>query len=119
VFEFRCETWDEPWPRTPTIQRFTPPRAVLVDIDRALSLARAAHRPDQISLRIRAAGLRLEGLMPARQFAWIQLTDAQWLAEISVRATSGNGRNAITLDLLVAANSITIPQNGTVPNRHA
>lgn len=102
------EAWQELWPRTPVIQRFSPPRPVLVDVDRALSLARGAHRPDRINLRTRAAGLRLEGLMPASQHAWIQLTDAQWLAVITLRAASGTGRNALTLALVVTADSISV-----------
>lgn len=96
-------------PRSSTIYPFDPPRRVLVDIDRALSLARGSCRADRISLRTRAEGLRMEGLMPAAQHAWIQLTDAQWLAVISVRAANGIGRRALTLDLVVTADCISFP----------
>lgn len=99
-------------PQPSTVRRFDPPRRVFVDIHRALSLPRRSRPADCVSLRIRSEGLRLEGLMPADLHAWIQLMDAQWLAVLSVRASNGIGRGAVTLDLVVAADCVSLPDGG-------
>lgn len=49
------------------------------DINRALSLAKNAQRPDRLPLRVLAGGLRLEGTMPGDLYAWARLSDGQWL----------------------------------------
>ncbi|WP_424809808.1 hypothetical protein [Rhodococcus sp. 27YEA15] len=71
--------WQEPWPLTPTLRPFPQPKPVIVETNRALPLAKNATRPDKFPLRVLAGGLRLEGTMPGKLYAWALLSDGQWL----------------------------------------
>ncbi|NMM92452.1 hypothetical protein B2J88_50885 [Rhodococcus sp. SRB_17] len=64
--------WIDPWPDRPTIRKFDPERVVLVDLDKALNLARNGRRADRVTLRVKAAGVRIAGVVEAKQSAWVQ-----------------------------------------------
>lgn len=49
--------WREPWPLTPTLHQLTEPKSVVVEMNRALPLAKNAQRPDWLPLRVLAGGL--------------------------------------------------------------
>lgn len=101
------EAWCEQWPATPTLRRCVPPRPVIVEMNRALPLAKHAQRPDRLPLRVLAGGLRVEGTMHAELFAWVKLTDGQWLACVCVPARSGDGRTGLDLWLWVTADAVS------------
>ena len=71
--------WQEPWPLTPTLRPLPQPKPVIIETNRALPLAKNATRPDKLPLRVLAGGLRLEGAMPGKLYAWARLSDGQWL----------------------------------------
>lgn len=74
IFERMFPDWIESWPEQPTLRQFTPPRTIQLDISRALPIRQASWRPiGGASLRVRAAGLRLEPLVDAVQYAWLQM----------------------------------------------
>ncbi|MFI8664715.1 hypothetical protein ACIGKR_32345 [Rhodococcus qingshengii] len=62
--------WREPWPLTPTLHHLAEPKSVVVEMNRALPLAKNAQRPDRLPLRVLAGGLRLEGTMPGDLYVW-------------------------------------------------
>ncbi|NMD64236.1 UNVERIFIED_ORG: hypothetical protein FNL38_11144 [Nocardia globerula] len=105
-----ADGWIDQWPNHPAIRRFDPPRNVLVDMDVALGLARISRRADHVTLRVKACAVNLQGIMPARQYAWFQTSSGSWVAVIQVDATSGNGQNRITLDLCVSEDAVSIDE---------
>lgn len=100
------DDWVDPWPDHPTIRQFTPARDVLVDLDKALNLARTGTRADHVTLRVKATGIRISGVVEAQQSAWVLASDGSWLAILKVNVHSGNGLNVLTLDLCVRADAI-------------
>jgi hypothetical protein len=100
--------WHEPWPLTPTLRTLAEPRPVIVDINRALPLAKHAQRPDRLPLRILAGGLRLEATMPGRLHAWARLVDGQWLACCEIRVTTGDGKTGFDMWLWVTADAVFV-----------
>lgn len=83
------------------------PRPVVVDMNRALPLARAAQRPDRLSLRVRAVGLRIEATMPGELLAWALLSDGQWIGNVRMKVCSGNGSESVNLEFWVTADAIS------------
>lgn len=72
----------ESWPDQRTLQLFTPPRPVVVDMVRLDPNCGRPYSaaPEGVSLRVRASGARIEPTMPARQLAWLQLSNGLWRA---------------------------------------
>ena len=104
-----AEQWVDPWPDHPTIRKFDPAREVLVDLDKALNLARNSPRADRVSLRVKATGVQLTGVVEAQQLAWVQASSGSWLAILKVQVNSGNGLNSLVLDICVAADAVYPP----------
>lgn len=65
-------------------------------------------RKDALPLWVRACGLALEPVMPARQVAWIRRADGGWLAAVQVPASSANGRSRLRMNLWVPAGAIDL-----------
>ncbi|CAN5371722.1 MULTISPECIES: hypothetical protein [Rhodococcus] len=56
--------WTERWPDHPVIRTFDEPRAVKVDIGRALPLGRGgASRADHVSMRVKTSALYMSGYL--------------------------------------------------------
>ncbi|WP_336882771.1 hypothetical protein [Rhodococcus globerulus] len=100
--------WQEPWPLTPTLHQLAEPRPVIVEMNRALPLAKNAQRPDRLPLRVLAGGLRLEATMPGKLHAWARLIDGQWLACIEIRVTTGDGKTGLDMWLWVTADAVLV-----------
>jgi hypothetical protein len=84
--------WTERWPDHPVIRTFDPPRAVKVDIGRALPLGRGgASRADHVSMRVKTSALYMSGYLDAAQQFWVKMHDGQWLAGVTVRVTDAGG----------------------------
>lgn len=98
--------WEESSAATPTVRRVDPPRPITVDVDRALPLGRNTQPANRLPLRVRSMGLRLAGAMAADLHAWLQLVDGQWLAAITLTVPSGRGREHVSLELIVPADSV-------------
>ncbi|MEA1798283.1 MULTISPECIES: hypothetical protein [Rhodococcus] len=99
--------WREPWPLTPTLRPLPEPKPVIVETNRALPLAKNATRPDRLPLRVLAGGLRLEGTMPGKLYAWVLLSDGQWLGCVKIHALTGDGRTGLDLWLWVTSDAIS------------
>jgi hypothetical protein len=100
--------WTERWPDHPVIRTFDPPRAVKVDIGRALPLGRGgASRADHVSMRVKTSALYMSGYLDAAQQFWVKMHDGQWLAGVTVRVTDAGGTNLVEIDMLVTADAIT------------
>jgi hypothetical protein len=70
----------------------------MVDMSRALPLARHALPADKVPLWLRASGVRVEGVEHGEQLAWLRLIDGQWLARVRIFPAIGKDRSlALTL----------------------
>jgi hypothetical protein len=79
------ESWQND-PDYPTLFRVD--REVVVDVSRAFPDIRG-RRQDELSLWVKASGLRLEPTMCARQIAWVRrASDGGWLAVVLMPAAS-------------------------------
>ncbi len=100
--------WAERWPDHPVIRTFDPPRAVKVDIGRALPLGRGgASRADHVSMRVKTSALYMSGYLDGTLRYWAKMHDGQWLAGVTVRVTDAGGTNLVEIDLLVTADAVT------------
>lgn len=100
--------WQEPWPLMPTLHQLAEPNPVIVEMNRALPLAKNAQRPDWLPLRVLAGGLRLEATMPGKLHAWARLVDGQWLACIEIRVINGDGKTGLDMWLWVTADAVLV-----------
>ena len=65
-------------------------------------------RRDQIPMWTKAGGLALEPWMPAHQSAWLLRDDGTWLAVVELEAHSGNSQSAVTMQLWLLADDISM-----------
>lgn len=73
----------EHWTDYPVIRTFDEPRAVKVDIGRALPLGRGgASRADHVSMRVKTSALYMSGYLDGILKFWAIMHDGQWLAGI-------------------------------------
>lgn len=91
---------------------FDPARPVLVDMG---AVDPSCGRPYSaaeggVSLRVRAFGARIEPMMPARQVAWLQLSNGLWRGICEMRIESANQVSAATIILWVPPDAITVEQ---------
>lgn len=91
----------EGWPDGRTLRVFDPPRPVVVDMVRfdPTSGRPYSAAPEGVSLRVRASGARIEAAMPARQLAWLQLSNGLWRGICEMQLRSAN-RTSSMLSLI-------------------
>ncbi|MYR08962.1 hypothetical protein GTV32_22780 [Gordonia sp. SID5947] len=109
--------WDL-WPDRRTLRLCEPPRAVVVDMSVLDPTAGrpVGFAPSQVSLRVRAFGVRVEREMPARLVAWLQLCDGQWRALCELPIQSVNGVSRATVTLWVPPEAMRLPADSrTMP----
>ena len=75
-------------------------REVAVFVHDALPSS-GARPANQVPLWVKAAGVRIEAHMRARQIAWVRRADGGWLAIVLVPASSSNGQLRIILPICV------------------
>ena len=98
----------EHWTDYPVIRTFDEPRAVKVDIGRALPLGRGgASRADHVSMRVKTSALYMSGYLDGILKFWAIMHDGQWLAGITIRVTDAGGTNLVEIDMLVTGDAIT------------
>jgi hypothetical protein len=72
------------------------------------ALPSSGRRPaNQVPLWVKAAGVRIEAHMLARQIAWVRRSDGGWMALVLVPATSSNRRLQIALPMCVDSSQIS------------
>ena len=72
------------------------------------ALPSSGRRPaNQVPLWVKAAGVRIEAHMLARQIAWVKRSDGGWMALVLVPATSSNRRLKIALPMCVDSSQIS------------
>ncbi|AGT95669.1 hypothetical protein O5Y_29260 (plasmid) [Rhodococcus erythropolis CCM2595] len=99
--------WSERWPDHHVIRTFDSPRAVKVDIGRALPLGRGgASCADHVSMRVKTSALYMSGYLDGILKFWARMHDGQWLAGVTVRVTDAGGTNLVEIDMLVTADAI-------------
>lgn len=102
----------ESWPDQRTLRLFTPPRPVVVDMVRLDPNCGRPYSaaPEGVSLRVRASGARIEPTMPARQLAWLQLSNGLWRAICELTVSSANRVSSMTLTLWVPPEAIRLQE---------
>ncbi|PXX53882.1 hypothetical protein DFR70_1263 [Nocardia tenerifensis] len=71
-----------------------PPAPVLVDLSVALA-PQGPFRRDQVSLRIKRAGLDCTIKVPGLLYAWAQCADNSWIGLVGFAIPTANGRGRI------------------------
>jgi len=105
----------EQWSDRTTLRVLDPPRPVSIDWR---TVDPAAGRPPgfsdkPLSLRIRAAGARVDAQMNAQQLGWLRMSDGQWRALCAVDIRSANNLSRLRLTLLVPPDALTVIENTT------
>lgn len=73
-----------------------PPKQVLLDLSIAIGPPQGAFRKDEVSLRIKQAGLDLTEVVPGWLYAWAQCTDGSWIGLVGFAIpTSQKGKGRI------------------------
>ncbi|CQD24690.1 hypothetical protein BN1232_06329 [Mycobacterium lentiflavum] len=104
------------WERSaefPTL--FAVDRAVQVDVGRIFPVS--GIRKDKLPLWVKACGLLLEPLMPARQIAWLRRSDGGWVAAVEMTATSANQQSKLTMNLWLPSHAVAPPRSDTGEDR--
>jgi hypothetical protein len=96
------ESWDDSR-EFPTL--FPLDREVRVNVGRIFPAA--GIRKDELPLWVKAFGLLLQPVMPARQIAWIRRSDGGWLAAVEMPANSANGRSRLVMQLWLPPEALT------------
>lgn len=95
----------ESWERSsefPTL--FSVDRQVRVDVGRMFPAS--GIRKDKLPLWVKACGLVLEPVMPARQIAWLRRSDGGWVAAVTMVAVSANRQSSLTMDLWLPSHAV-------------